>query len=190
MNGKERVFNAYYVRNEGLSGDGLYYRIATPKFKFWVNPKDLTRFMRIANHRHKMMAKDSKKRDETAKIDIHTPIDYDQITNEIYECFIAYKSVMSESIGTLEEFNKVESEIATICQNNNGKYYKSKAKTAKYAIIFNLYNRISSNVNGLKEQGYRVTTFEKALLYFGIGHLWDCENMVQKENELKELMKK
>ncbi|SPF54020.1 conserved hypothetical protein [Candidatus Desulfosporosinus infrequens] len=193
INGKERVFNAYYVTNEGLSSDNLYYRIATPKNKFWVNPKDLARFMKVANQRHKMMAKDKKKREKTAKEDTKTamltPFDYDPITDEIYNCFITGKSGMAEPLGIAEKFNEVESQIAAICKNNNGKYYKSKSNKAKYVIILSPYNRIFSNVNNFREQGYRVTTFEKALLYFGIEHLWDCERMVQGENEFKELMK-
>lgn len=189
INGDKEYFDCYYVNNEGLSSDKLYYRVATPDFKFWIYPRDLARFMSIAEYRHELLIENRKRRDEAVKIDIYTPFDYDQITDEIYKCFIANKTGMCDAIGTWGKLNKVEDRIAMMCQENNGKYYKTPAKTARYAIIFDPHSRTFSNVNSLKEKGYRVSTFEKALVYFGLNSLWDCESMIRMENEHKEFMR-
>ena len=93
---------------------------------------------------------------------------------------------MCDAIGTWEQFKVVEKRIARLCQENNGKYYKTKAKTAKFAIIFDPNAKVYSNVTGLRQMGYKVTTFEKALEYFGLSDLWDCKKMAYHEYELKK----
>lgn len=79
INGEKIYFDAYYVRDEGMSSDNLYHRIATPDFKFWILPKDYKKFMSIANYRHNILIENRKKRDEFIKADINTPFEYDPI---------------------------------------------------------------------------------------------------------------
>jgi hypothetical protein len=95
---------------------------------------------------------------------------------------------MCDEIGTWEQFKTIEEHIARLCQENNGKYYKTKAKTVKFAIIFAPNARVYSNVTSLKEAGYKVTTFEKALEYFGLTDLWDCKKIAQHEYYLKKFV--
>lgn len=95
---------------------------------------------------------------------------------------------MCDAIGTWEQFKVIEERIARLCQENNGKYYKTKAKTAKFVIIFDPNAKVYSNVTSLKKMGYKVTTFEKALEYLGLSDLWDCKKMAQHEYELKKFM--
>ncbi len=129
---------------------------------------------------------EEKKRKQGLKRDLVTPIDYSTIDSDIYKCFISNQTGMCDAIGTWEQFKVIEKRIARLCQENNGKYYKTKAKTAKFAIIFDPNAKVYSNVTGLRQMGYKVTTFEKALEYFGLSDLWDCKKMAQHEYELKK----
>ena len=189
INGEKIYFDAYYVRDEGMSSDNLYHRIATPDFKFWILPKDFKRFMSIANYRHDMFIENRKKRDEFIKADINTSFEYDPIDKDIYKCFISNKTGMCDAIGTWEQFSKVEEQIAKICEKNNGKYFKTQAKAAKFAIIFDYARRTYSNVTSLREKGYKVTTFEAALEFFGLSYMWNIKNIKKMENEHKKFMK-
>ena len=127
-----------------------------------------------------------RKRRQDLKRDLITPVDYSVIDSDIYKCFISNQTGMCDFIGTWEQFREIEERIARLCQKNNGRYYKSKAKTAKFAIIFAPNARTYSNVTSLMKMGYKVTTFEKALEYFGLSELWDCKKIVQHEYDLKK----
>jgi hypothetical protein len=129
-----------------------------------------------------------KKRLRQLRRDLTSPVEYSSIDSDIYRCFISNKTGMCEKIGTWEQFGKVEERIAKVCQENNGKYYKSQAKTARFAIVFDPSARTNSNVTTLKEKGYKVTTFEKALEYFALTSMWDCGRLAKAENEHKKFM--
>lgn len=131
---------------------------------------------------------EEKKRRQDLKRDLVTPIDYSTIGSDIYRCFISNQTGMCDAIGTWEQFKIIEERIARLCQENNGKYYKTKARTAKFAIIFDPNAKVYSNVTGLKQMGYKVTTFEKALEYFGLSDLWNCKKLTQHEYELKKFI--
>ncbi|MDO6353569.1 3'-5' exonuclease [Caloramator sp. CAR-1] len=111
---------------------------------------------------------------------------YDPIDEDIYKCFIAHKSGMNEKIGTWEDFYKIEEKIAEICNEHGGRYYKSSSKNAKFAIIFNYTNRTKSCVDTLRNKGYKVTTFEEALKFFGLEDMWNIESLQEAEKEYKE----
>lgn len=184
INDGAEYFDAYYVRNEGLSSDKLYYRIATPDFKFWVKPKDLKRFMAVGNHRNRVLMEKRYKRQETIRELVTAPLQYDPITEGIYRCFIVDGSKITSELGTWDDFRKIENEIKAVCELNSGRYYKSAAKGARFAIIFSPYNRMAGTVDGLREKGFLVTTFEQAVRFFGLDHMWDCDNheRIAKEN--------
>ena len=132
-------------------------------------------------------ASERKKRQEIRK-DLTSPVKYSAIDEDIYKCFISNKTGMCDDIGTWEEFYKVEEQIAKICQEKDGKYYKSQAKTARFAIIFDPAARTLSNVTGLKKKGYKVTTFEKALEHFSLTDIYDCKKLMKAENAYKKYM--
>jgi hypothetical protein len=96
-----------------------------------------------------------KKRLQELRGDLTSPVEYSSIDSDIYRCFICNKTGMCEEIGTWEQFAKVEDHIAKLCQERNGKYYKSQAKTASFAIIFAPTARTHSNVMSLKEKGFQ-----------------------------------
>lgn len=76
---------------------------------------------------------------------------YSEIDNDIYQCFIAHRSGMSNVIGSWEDFQTVENEMALICKEKGGRYYKSKAKGAKFAIIFSPYAQTANDVLRLQQ---------------------------------------
>lgn len=167
-----------------------YQKVSTIDYRFWITPKDYKRFMKVVNRRHEIKIENKRKRIEYIKIDNRKEVEYDPIDEDIYKCFIAHKSSMTSEIGTWDQFHKVEERIAEICKENNGRYYKSSSKNAKFAIIFSYVNRVHLSVSKLREKGYKVTTFEKALEYFGLTDMWDTDTLVRMEKEHKEFMKK
>lgn len=114
------------------------------------------------------------------------------IDDEIYKCFIAAKSGMCDAIGTWEEFRKVETEISRVCEEHSGRYYKSKAKSAKFAIIFSPSSQTDKDIWSLQQEGYKVTSFDRALAKFGLEKMWDCKRYaihvkeVQGNNQKRE----
>ena len=126
-----------------------------------------------------------KKRRQDLRRDLTTPVEYSAIDEDIYKCFVSNQTGMCDHIGTWEQFHKVEEQIANKCREKNGKYYRSRSKTAQFAIIFDPGARTLSNVTRLKKMGYKVTTFEKALEYFALTG-WDCKKLSQYEHELKK----
>lgn len=118
------------------------------------------------------------------------PFEYDIIDSNIFKCFIAHKGTNIETdIGRLADYRKVEEKLATICKENGGKYYKSEAKTAKFAIIFN-YMRTASMINKLRDKGYKVTSFENMIVHFNLQDIWDTSGMIKKVKKHKEAMMK
>lgn len=128
------------------------------------------------------------KRKQERRKDITSSVEYSPIDEDIYKCFISNKTGMCDEIGTWEQFQNVEKQIEKICQANNGKYYKSKAKTAKFAIIFDPAARTLSNVTILRSKGYKVTTFEKTLEHFVLTDMWDCNKLIKAEKDYKKFM--
>lgn len=113
-----------------------------------------------------------------ATASLETPITYSLIDDDISRCFISHPSGMCNAIGTWEEFKKVENLIALLCKEQGGRYYRSKAKGAKFAIIFSPYAQTASEVWSLQQEGYKVTSFDRAIAYFGLKELWDCPRYV------------
>ncbi|WP_199227570.1 3'-5' exonuclease [Limnohabitans sp. T6-5] len=103
---------------------------------------------------------------------------YSEIDNDIYQCFIAHRSGMSNVIGSWEDFQTVENEMALICKEKGGRYYKSKAKGAKFAIIFSPYAQTANDVLRLQQEGYKVTSFDRAVAFFQLQSMWDCQQYV------------
>lgn len=111
-----------------------------------------------------------------------TPID-----DEIYRCFIAHQSGMCEAIGTWEIYSKVEEQIASLCKAKGGRYYKTKAKSAKFAIIFSPFAQTAAEIWSLQQEGYKVTSFDQAITYFGLEEMWDCPRYIAFVSSLESL---
>jgi hypothetical protein len=186
-NGQD-YFDTYNLTDEGLSSDNLYCKVSTCDFRFWVKPSDYNRFMNIMYHRQKIKEARREEKKKFYQVNANNEPVYDPIDDDIYKCFIAHKSGMCDAIGTWDKFYKVEEKIDEICKRNNGKYYKSSAKNAKFAIIFSPGNRLYDTVVGFREKGYKVTTFEKALEYFKLDNMWDVKAMITREKEIKKYM--
>ena len=173
-----------------MSKDNLYHKVATPDFVFWISPNDYDRFMEVLNYRHSVLVENKKAKLDSICLNNERAFEYDVIDDDIYNCFVAYKSGMTSEIGTWEKFYKVEAKIAEKCLQNGGKYFKNESKRAKFAIIFSYTNRMYSHVKKLRDKGYKVTSFENALVYFGLSKMWKCDVLLEKEKWYKEYMKK
>lgn len=189
VNDDRTFFNTAYIREEGMSKDNLYHKISTPDFVFWILPNDYNRFKKVLNHRHNILVENKKTMLNSIHINNEETFEYDEIDDDIYNCFIAFKSGMTSEIGTWKKFYQIEENIEKECIKKGGKYYKNEAKSARFAIIFSYANRAYLSVKELRDKGYKVTSFEKALEYFGLSKMWNCDLMTKKEEEYRKFMK-
>ncbi|RTZ48260.1 3'-5' exonuclease [Candidimonas sp. SYP-B2681] len=113
------------------------------------------------------------------------PVEFSPIDDDIFKCFIANRSGICGAIGEWEDFYKVESEIARICKDRGGRYYKTRAKSARFAIIFDPYSHTADTVWSLQQAGYKVTKFDQVVVQFGLTHLWDCPRYLAYVDSLK-----
>jgi hypothetical protein len=171
------------VENEGLSSDKKYYRIATPDFKFWINKRDVRSFLGNLKERHVNFIESRIEQHRATVNELSKEVIFDPITDDIYKCFIAYKTGLSEEVGSHKKLIEVEAKINEVCMKHGGKCYKTKAKSANFAIIFSIHSRFFSNVEGLRDAGYKVTTFENALRYFGLENKWNCDKLERLSKE-------
>ncbi|OOM12054.1 hypothetical protein [Clostridium saccharobutylicum] len=187
INGDQKYFDAYIVDEIGWSEDNKYQRIITRDFCFWIKPKDYKTLKDIMMYRQKEMMEERKVSDERVKNDYLIPFEYDVIDDDIYKCFITGKTSNIESeVGTISDFRKIEEKLDSICKEHGGKYYKSEAKSAKFAIIFSYYNRTESVVNSLREKGYKVTSFENLIEHFELTKIWDTKGLKERVRKQKE----
>ena len=107
------------------------------------------------------------------------PVRLSPIDDDINRCFIAFRSGMCEAIGSWDAFEKLEATISECCKTKGGRYFKSKAKGAKFAIIFSPYSISPFEVWTLQQEGYKVTSFDRAVTHFGLGDMWDCATYVK-----------
>lgn len=187
IDGIQKHFDAYSIDETGWSEDNKYKRIITRQFCFWIKPKDYNYLKDIMLHKQKELIEYRKSQDERTKNDHLVPFEYDVIDNDIYKCFIAGKSSYIEvEVGTMSDFRKVEEKLDSICKEHSGKYYKSEAKSAKFAILFNYSNRTASTVNTFREKGYKVTSFENMIEHFGLTEVWDTRGLKERVSKQKE----
>lgn len=130
-----------------------------------------------------------KLRKQKNKINLETSFEYDPIDEDIYKCFIAYKLGYERRDGTLKQFHKIEDKISEICKEHGGRYFKTAAKTAKFAIIFDDKSMFYTYIKELRDKGYKVTSFDKALEYFGIADMWDIKALYELRDEYIKYMK-
>lgn len=106
------------------------------------------------------------------------PVNFDSIDDDIYRCFICRVS-LSGFLGTGEQFDLVTEKIKSICEAKGGRFYKTQAKGARFAIIFSAGYHTTPYVYSLHQLGYKVTTFDRALKYFSLEHMWNIENYLE-----------
>lgn len=119
----------------------------------------------------------SRDRQILIKEEYSKPVKYDEIDDDIWWCYIDSRNGMCDAIGSWDSFEKVEKKISELCTYNGGKLYKSRAKGARYAILFTPFKRRASYISELQEKGYKVVSFESVLKYLGITEMWDVENL-------------
>ena len=107
-----------------------------------------------------------------------TPVTFTPVDDDIYKCFIAHQSGMCDAIGTWELFRKVEEQIALHCKARGGRYFKTNAKGARFAIIFSPHSQTSEEIWSLRQEGYKVASFDQAISYFNLGEMWDCPRYI------------
>ncbi|ACL77269.1 hypothetical protein [Ruminiclostridium cellulolyticum] len=188
INDQKSYIDAYFVKYKGKSSDNIYHKFATPDYMFWVKPEDYERFKTVLIYRHNIKVKNKQAMAEFNKVNATKSFNYDIISNDIYTCFIAYKSGMCDAIGKWENFYKIEEALSNICKQNNGRYYKTENAKAKFAIIFNPSYRIFTTVTELKNKGFKVTTFEDVVDYFKLNNLWDTNKIRTYAKENQEYM--
>lgn len=187
IDGAQKHFDAYSIDETGWSEDNNYKRIITREFCFWIKPKDYSQLRDVMLDRQKELMENRKTQDERIKNDYLVQFEYDTIDDDIYKCFIASKgSYIEVEVGTISDFKKVEDKLDSICKEHGGRYYKSEAKLAKFAILFSYSNRTAPILNSFREKGYKVTSFENVIEYFGLTEIWDTRGLKERVRNQQE----
>lgn len=118
---------------------------------------------------------------------------YDEIDEDIYKCFIDGASFCHAESLTHSELELPDSRqdklytdrksnmlaaIAEVCEQKDGRLYKSKAKAVKWVIVGSAYNWHISRVENLRNKGYKVTNLPAAIRFFGLEEYWNCDNQI------------
>ncbi|MBP1744446.1 MAG: hypothetical protein H6Q58_1424 [Firmicutes bacterium] len=182
INGEPFFLNVKRIDYDGYDEKDSVYKISTYDFNFWVSREKTYKSLKgILENRHSEYLEQEKIQNQSIREEYLKPFEYDTIDDDIYNCFIAYKSSYIESdIGNSYDFTKTEERLAEICKEHGGKYYKNAAKSAKFAIIFSYTNRTASCVNSLREKGYKVTSFENVIEHFGLQDIFDTRGLIGK----------
>lgn len=187
IDGAQKHFDAYSIDEIGWSEDNKYKRIITREFCFWIKPKDYKSLKDIMLYKQKKLMEDKNAQNERMKNDHMTSFEYDAIDDDIYKCFIACKtSCIEVEVGTMNNFRRVEEKLDSICKEHGGRYYKSEAKSAKFAILFSYLNRTASIVNAFRDKGYKVTSFENVIEHFGLTEIWDTRGLKERVRKQQE----
>ena len=83
---------------------------------------------------------------------------YDDITDEAYKCFI---DDAGEPIS-----DAMRAILDKKCKDNNGKCYRTAAKSANFAVIASKFHQNSNRVEQWRERGYKVTTLDALLKHW------------------------
>jgi hypothetical protein len=182
INGEPFVLNVKRIDYDGYDEKDSVYKISTYDYNFWVSwEKTYEGLKGVMENRRSEYLEQEKIKNQSISEEYLRPFKYDTIDNDIYNCFIAYKSSYIESdIGNSYDFERIEEKLAEICKEHGGKYYKNAARAAKFAIIFSYTKRTASSVNSLRDKGYKVTSFENVIEYFGLQDIFDPKGLVGK----------
>lgn len=193
INNESMYLDSSYIEEVGYSKDGLYRKIFTRKFAFWITPSDYKHFLNIIKDREKQYKKEKEEDLIKLKQIYEEELEYDSIDNDIYRCCIVNKS--ENDLGNIncggnrKKFLEIEERISNICSENDGRYYKTQAKNVKFAIIFACNSRTAQNVKYLREKGYKVTSFDNVLKFLKLTELWDINKMNDEIKRINEEIK-
>jgi len=190
INGDTTYFDPFYIKDDGLSSDCLYYKIFTPLFAFWVNPMDYQRLLNVIKFKQELQFKKRQLRKDIDRLNAENTIEFDDIDEDIYNYFIAHKSGLCAKVGTWNQVNRVEKAIELLCIKNNGIFYKNETRKARFAIIFNPAHCVYTIISAFREKGFKVTSFEKVVTYFNLKRLFNVDMHIQHHEEMKKYIGK
>lgn len=190
INGEPFSLNVKRIDYDGYDEKDSVYKISTYDFNFWVSwEKTYENLKRVMENRHKEYLEQEKIKNQSISEDYMKAFEYDAIDDDIYHCFIAYKSSYIESdIGNSYDFSLIEDRLAEICKEHGGKYYKNASRSAKFAIIFSFEKRSASCVSSLRDKGYKVTSFENVIEHFGLQDIFDTKGLIARVEKHREGM--
>jgi len=181
-NGRKNYINVKQIKDLGWSSDGKFRKIATPAFLFWIDEKDTERLKAVLSHRQRVAIENRKAnevfQEEYAKshlLDLKDEATFDAIDESIAWCYFADGFAYNFQGLTHRKTVQIVSKIEQTCKKMGGRFYKTKAKKVKFALVHSNQGSLKSHVVNLKNQGLKVATLENALEYFSLEHLFDIE---------------
>jgi hypothetical protein len=178
VNGRKNYISVKSIKDLGWSSDGLYRRIATASFLFWVNPDDAERLINIL-HTRRRITEENRRRNEVAYVDFikNYLIDlkeesiFDQLDESVIWCYIVDGVPDLISGSTKKDTANILKKAAEVCKKHGGRLYRTRNKKAEFAIVWSNKSRLPSSVSKLRQQGFKVAILESALWFMGLDHL-------------------
>lgn len=173
-NEPQRYYPGEYSEG-GWSADHKYRKVFADDFVFWVSPNDYSAFINLMNDLKARYARDKEERKESYRKllqEYQAGIQTDSVDDDIRWCYFESPNGFLY-VDDERKFHSLATRIAKICEKSGGRLYKTRAKSAKVAILVSPSARKQDNVDRLREMGYKVVTLEDAVKFWKLEKYWD-----------------
>lgn len=188
INGQSmRYYPGGWYIEKGWSSDHKYQKVYTEDFTFWVSPADYKAFIRLLEslkNRYTDEREDRKESYNQLLAKYREGYQVDSIDDDIWCCYFESPNGFPD-LKTKKQFELLTVKITHLCKMHGGKLYKTRAKAAKFAILVSPSSKKQDNVDHIREMGYKVTTLENAVKFFGLEKHWD---IAASENHYQEFI--
>lgn len=185
MDGVRRKFPADQFVDKGSCDDGRYRRFESDEVTIWVKTGDVREFLGNLLYMKTRLIAAKEAEEAQRKAMLAEPLKFDQPDEDIYTCFIAFppKSTDTEAVSAMK---KLGESLTAVCAEGEGRFYKTPAKSAKFAIIYSPDAYINQNISDLRGKGYKVADFATALRYMNLEHMWDLTKYISEVGAFRE----
>lgn len=185
MDGARRKFPADQFVDKGSCDDGRYRCFESDEVTIFVKTAEVRGFLGNLLYMKSRLTEAREAEAAQRKAMLAEPLQFDQPDEDIYTCFIAFppKSTDSEAVSAMK---KLSESMTAVCAEGEGRFYKTPAKSAKFAIIYSPDAYINQNISELRGKGYKVADFAAALRYMNLEHLWDLPKYVSEVGAFRE----
>lgn len=188
INGEAQRYYPGMYEEVGWSSDRKYRKVRADGFMFWISPSDYSAFVKLLKDLKIRYAQDKEDRKQSYQSMLEqyrAGVQVDAIDNDVSWCYFESPNGF-QGIDDERKFHSLETKIAQICEKNGGHLYKTRAKSAKFAILVSPSSRKQDNVERIRSMGYKVTTLEEAVKFWQLEKYW---NIAEAEARYQEFIR-
>lgn len=173
VNGEETYIGSKYVDELGWSSDHKYKKIRSNGCTFWITPADYDSFancLKMLQRNYGQSMRERYRELSEQLDDYNAGYESDEVGTDPVTCFIPDDNKQLDRY--VDDAARVKETISAGCEESGGRFFKTAAKGAEYAVILNPASCSAKSVEALREKGYKVVTASAILTHFGRGDLY------------------